>query len=84
MIVKHAFLQDKVISGDGVMRCRLSGISKEIPTELRRYVAALGPAPRNTLETFVDLSMSDNEIATYFDIPRHCIGKLRQIWNIIP
>lgn len=38
--------------------------------------------PRRVLETFVDLGLSDGEIARYFKIPETSVSKLRKIWRI--
>lgn len=73
---------EKLLSGDNVPQRRTLGYRRDIPDDLRAYLAALGPTPRQTLETFVDLSLSDAEIAKYFRVPNHCIQRLRQIWNI--
>lgn len=73
---------EKLLSGDDVPQRRTVGHRRDIPDDLRKYLSALGPTPRETLEAFVDLSLSDAEIAKYFQVPHHHIRKLRRIWNI--
>jgi hypothetical protein len=82
MIADHKFHTQKLTSGDNVPKRRRLTCRQDIPNELRDYLAALGPAPKNTLETFVDLSLSDDEIARYFRVPSKCISQLRDIWHI--
>ncbi|WP_439154197.1 hypothetical protein [Yoonia sp.] len=82
MIFDHALHLQKLACGDDVPRQRQLSCRPEIPAELRKYIAALGPAPKNTLETLVDLSMTDDDIARYFRVPCRCISQLREIWNI--
>ncbi|MBJ3763717.1 hypothetical protein ILP92_13245 [Maribius pontilimi] len=48
----------------------------------RDWVAALGPLPKPTLQAFVDLGMTDDEIARYHRIPPTCIPKMRRMWDI--
>jgi len=73
---------EKLNSGDAVPRTRLKLWRKELPDHLRQHIEALGPAPKNSLETFVDLGLSDCEVARYFNVPPACIIKLRDIWGI--
>lgn len=82
MIQNHSFHLQKLTSGDAVAPRRQRPARSDMPKELRQYIAALGPMPKNTLETFVDLSLSDDEIARYFQVPASCISQLRRIWNI--
>ena len=72
----------KLRSGDAVPRMRPERHPKELPLNLRQHIAALGPMPKASLETFVDLGLSDGEMASYFNVPQADIAKLRDIWNI--
>ena len=56
--------------------------STGLPLELRASVRRLGPFPRQCLETFSDLGLSDKEIAHYFDITQDCVTSLRTLWQI--
>ncbi|EEB82698.1 hypothetical protein RGAI101_4003 [Roseobacter sp. GAI101] len=49
---------------------------------LRQHVATLGPKPKKSLEAFVDLGLTDGEIARYFNMPKTCISKLCHLWGI--
>lgn len=54
----------------------------ELTHELQKYIHTLGVAPKRCLETFVDLGMTNAEIARYFEIPDDVVGQLRAIWEI--
>ena len=54
----------------------------DLPERLRNDLTALGPLPMRTLTAFVDLGLSDAEIARYFDLPAASIAKLRTIWQL--
>lgn len=54
----------------------------ELPYALQRYMHILGPTPKRCLEMFVDLGLSDPEIARYFKIPTDIVTELRQVWRI--
>ncbi|KGK79896.1 hypothetical protein PM03_04240 [Thalassobacter stenotrophicus] len=54
----------------------------DLPERLRNDLIALGPLPMRTLTAFVDLGLSDAEIARYFDLPAASIAKLRTIWQL--
>ena len=54
----------------------------DLPERLRNDLTALGPLPMRTLTTFVDLGLSDAEIARYFDLSAASIAKLRAIWQL--
>lgn len=49
-----------------------------LPTRgfVRRYPASLGPMPEATLTCFVDLGLSDAEIALYFHLDRDVVRVL--------
>lgn len=55
---------------------------KELPRQFREHVSALGHQPEACLETFVDLGLSDGEIARYFHVPKTCITELCGIWHL--
>lgn len=73
---------EKLKLGDVVPRPATAPSGKGFSLELRKHVAALGPAPRKSLEVFVDLGLSDGEMARYFKVPETCISKLCHIWGI--
>ncbi len=50
--------------------------------ELQKSLHVLGPRPKQALETFVDLGLSDVEIARYFRIATQHVGELRRIWGV--
>ncbi len=52
---------------------------KSSPSRLHEHFCALGPMPKVSLETFVDLGLTDAEIGRYFRIPQTSISKLRKI-----
>ena len=54
----------------------------QLPPKLCPHIAELGAMPRRVLETFVDLGLSNDEIARYFKIPETSVSKLRKIWDI--
>ena len=54
----------------------------DVPERLRKDLTALGPLPMRTLTAFVDLGLSDAEIARYFDLSAASIVKLRIIWQL--
>ena len=54
----------------------------DVPKRLRNDLTALGPLPMRTLTAFVDLGLSDAEIARYFDLSAASIAKLRTIWQL--
>lgn len=82
MIGHELIHAEKLVSGDTVTRSRQVSAMKQTPIELTHHIAAMGPTPRVSLETFVDLSLSDDEIANYFDVPRNVITQLRGVWGI--
>lgn len=82
MIDHHKFHIDKLASGDTAPRTRKAACRWDIPRDLKSHIAALGPTPRTSLETFVDLCLSDDEIARYFQVPRTLISQLRDHWGI--
>ena len=82
MIGHELIHAEKIVSGDSVTRARQVGAVAHTPIELTRHIASMGPIPRVSLETFVDLSLSDDEIANYFDVPRNVITQLRGVWGI--
>jgi len=41
-----------------------------------------GCVTRSALTTFVDLGMSADEIARYFNVPRRTVAKLLDMWDI--
>lgn len=82
MIGHHKFHIDKLASGDVVSRLGKVARQGGIPRDLNAYIAALGPTPRTSLETFVDLCLSDDEIARYFQVPCSFISELRDHWGI--
>ena len=47
-----------------------------------KKIHLLGPTPIISLEIFVDLGLSDTEIARYFGIEEHSVSRLRRTWNI--
>jgi hypothetical protein len=55
---------------------------RAIPRALWDSVQALGPTPKTALMVFVDLGLSDCEIARYFAISQTCVSELRRIWRI--
>lgn len=54
----------------------------EMTLELQKYMHTLGPTPKRSLESFVDLGLSDTEIARYFKIPSEVVEQLREVWEI--
>ena len=50
--------------------------------ELQKYLHVLGPQPKRSLETFIDLGLSDAEIAQYFKMDEQHITDLREVWNL--
>jgi len=52
---------------------------KSSPSRLHEHFCALGPMPKVSLETSVDLGLTDAEIGDYFRIPRPSITKIRKI-----
>ena len=72
----------KLKSGDAVPRPAVASKNKGFSSELRQQVAALGPTPKESLEVFADLGLSDGEMARYFKVPETCISKLCHIWGI--
>lgn len=82
MIGHELIHAEKLASGDTVMRPRQVSCVSKTPVDLLRHIAAMGPTPRVSLETFVDLSLSDDEIANYFDVPCNVITQLRGVWGI--
>lgn len=82
MIGHHKFHIDKLASGDAVARTGKAPCQRGIPRDLKAHIAALGPTPRTSLETFVDLCLSDDEIARYFHVPRTFVSQLRNHWGI--
>lgn len=52
---------------------------KPSPSRLHEHFCALGPMPKVSLETFVDLGLTDAEIGRYFRIPRPSITMFRKI-----
>ena len=73
---------EKLESGDAVRRPATAPRDKGSSLELRKLLAALGPSPRKSLEVFVDLGLSDDEIARDFKVPETYISKLCHIWGI--
>lgn len=55
------------------------GYLKLSPLRLHEHFSALGTIPKASLETFVDLGLTDAEIGRYFGMPRKSITKLREI-----
>ncbi len=80
MGISHRIHLQKLTSGDVIPRAPHVAPGKELPLRLREQVRALGPMPKTCLEVFVDLGLSDGEIARYFDVPQACITKLCDIW----
>lgn len=56
--------------------------TKTLSGELQKHIHVLGFAPRRTLETFVDLGLTDGEIARYFKMDERHISSLREHWEI--
>ena len=54
----------------------------DLPEQLRKDLAALGPSPMRTLAAFVDLGLSDAQIARYFDLSAASVTKLCAIWQL--
>ncbi|WP_372991416.1 hypothetical protein [Sulfitobacter sp.] len=77
----HANLQ-KLKTGNPVPRDWKGQRNDGFSRDLRRHVATLGPKPRKSLAAFVDLGLSDGEIARYYQLPRNCISMLCQVWGI--
>jgi hypothetical protein len=73
---------EKLKSGHPVPKLRLVSRSQGLPHPLREHIMALGPMPETCLAIFLDLGLSDREIARYFDVPKASIAKLCDIWNI--
>ena len=82
MIGHELIHAEKLVSGDTVKRPGQVNILTQTPTDLSHHIAAMGPTPRMSLETFVDLSLSDDEIAKYFHVPCSLIAQLRDFWGI--
>lgn len=73
---------EKLKSGDPLGRPEADPICKCLSAELHKHLAALGPAPRKSLEVFADLGLSDDEMARYFKVPITCISQICDIWCI--
>ena len=56
--------------------------SHELTHDLRVSARALGPCPYECLDAFVDLGLSDSEIARYFHLPSTRVEELRMVWGI--
>lgn len=82
MVCRNPVHMEKLKSGDAVRRPATAPRGKCFSLELRKHVAALGPSPRESLEVFVDLGLSDDEMARYFKVPKTSISKLCHIWGI--
>ena len=63
----------------GVAPSLIAGL-EDLPDQLRNHLAALGPMPMTTLAVFVDLDVSDAEIARYFGLPVSVIRRLCAVW----
>lgn len=68
--------------GDSVSPRITEARDKGFSHELRQHLLALGPSPKESLEMFVDLGLSDGEMARYFKVPDTSISKLCHIWGI--
>lgn len=77
----HAWSQ-KLKRGDTVQKSASPCGQQKLPFELRKHVTALGPTPKASLEAFVDLGLSDGEMASYFNVPDASVSKLCKIWGI--
>ena len=53
-----------------------------VPFRLLRESHKLGPLPKASLETFVDLGLTDREIGDYFKIAHPVIAELRKLWRV--
>ncbi|WP_298865136.1 hypothetical protein [uncultured Sulfitobacter sp.] len=82
MVHRSRAHMEKLKLGDAVPRAATAQRGKGFSLELRQQIAALGPLPRESLEVFVDLGLSDGEMARYFKVPETCISKLCHIWGI--
>ncbi|MFQ1701617.1 hypothetical protein ACJ5NV_13590 [Loktanella agnita] len=67
---------------DFVPGLRYDRQSRERAIHIDDDLPALGPDPKASLEIFVDLGLSDDEIATYFGVQPRMISSLRKIWDI--
>lgn len=77
----HACSQ-KLKTGDTVQKCASPCGQQKLPYKLRKHVTALGPTPKASLEAFVDLDLSDGEMARYFDVSDTSVAKLCKIWGL--
>ena len=75
-------LTRKLSSGHLIPKIPEASRTSILPNFLKKHALALGPRPKKSLEAFVDLGLSDQEIAGYFNIPQTCVSKFRLIWNI--
>ena len=82
MILKHHDYLQRLKSRDSVPQSDMAALAKGLPKKLRQHVGAFGPTPKTSLAVFVDLGLSDDEIARYFGVPENCITRLCRIWNI--
>jgi hypothetical protein len=53
-----------------------------VPFRLQRDALKLGPMPRASLETFVDLGLTDRDIGNYFKVAHPVVAELRKCWCI--
>lgn len=82
MIGKNRYQIEKLMAGDALTGKRRFSTCRHMPDQLRKDLQVLGPTPKTCLETFVDLGLSDREIARYFNVPHSSIKGLCQIWGI--
>lgn len=75
-------LTRKLSSGHVIPKTPDASRTSILPNFLKKHALAFGPRPKKSLETFVDLGLSDQEIARYFNVPQTCVSKLRLIWKI--
>ncbi len=57
-------------------------VDSVLPDELRVSAQKVGPVAATSLEIFVDLGMSDEDIGRYFGLPGPRVSQLRKAWRI--
>ncbi len=75
-------LAQKLSTGHVIPKIPNASRTSMLPNFLKEHALAFGPRPKKCLEAFVDLGLSDKEIAGYFNIPQSCVSKFCLIWNI--
>lgn len=78
----HGPIIEKLKSGDAVVKASRGVSRMHLRQSTLKEMQALGPTPLACLRAFVDLGLSDAEIAAYFGISNSCVTKLCEIWGV--